>query len=75
MIILTERCEEFNVDEEAVTSLARRMSKLLLEADKLGLLLFGASGTPVLRKKGGGAQFDVAVLDGHCDGGDGGDEY
>jgi hypothetical protein len=41
----------------------------------MGLTVFGGSGSGTLRKSGGGAQNNVADLDGHFDGGDGGDVY
>lgn len=74
-----ELCKKFSLDPKKVASIARRISKAALEAEALGLEVFGGSGTGSLRYyaaevKGPGHN-DVASLDGCFDGGDGGDVY
>lgn len=69
------KCQEFGLDVKRVESIARRLSKAGAEARKMGLTVFGGSGTGALRTAGGGYQNNVAYLDGHFDGGDGGDVY
>lgn len=75
MHVNKDACERFGLDESKVASIARRISKAMIEAQAMGLIIFGGSGSGVLRKSGGGAQNNVANLDGNYDGGDGGDEY
>jgi hypothetical protein len=70
-----DACDRFGLDRKRVASIARRLSKAAREAERIGLMVFGGSGHGVLRKIGGGAQNNVADLDGYFDGGDGGDEY
>jgi len=73
--INAEACDRFGLDKVRVASIVRRLSKAAQDAEAMGLIVFGAAGTGLLRKSGGGAQNDVAALDGHFDGGDGGDVY
>jgi hypothetical protein len=70
-----DRCIALRLDPRRVASIARRLSRAARDAQVLGLTVFGASGTGVLRRVGQGSQSDVAQLDGNFDGGDGGDEY
>lgn len=71
-----ENCARFGLDPKAVASLARRFSRLGVEAQRLGIEVFGGSGAGSLRPLGaGGAQNTLAELLGHFDGGDGGDEF
>lgn len=74
MTINEERCVEFGLDVKKVTLLARRISKAIVEANKMGLILFGGAGSADLRKSGGSSGI-VADLDGRVDGGDGGDDW
>lgn len=79
MHVNEELCIKFGLDPKEVSSIARRLSRAAKEAEALGLEVFGGSGTGSLRywkaeMKGPGHN-DVAYLDGHFDGGDGGDVY
>lgn len=75
MIVYEDKCRAFGIDPARVEAIARRLSSAAVEARRLGLTVFGGSGSGVLRVMGGGAQNNVAELDGNFDGGDGGDEY
>ena len=79
MYIEEELCEEFGLDPKQVRSIAARLSKAAMEADKLGLEVFGGSGTGTLRfiraPKQGPGHSVVAGLDGYFDGGDGDDVF
>lgn len=68
-----DRCVAAGLNPRQVMSLARRLSRAAVEARKLGLTVFGGSGTGTLRLMGKGATGDVCTLDGSFDGGDGGD--
>lgn len=73
-----ERCEEFGLDRKKVAGLTRRISKAAREAHEMGLVVFGGSGAGTLRfnrSAFGGERTSVADLDGHFDGGDGGDSW
>lgn len=74
-----ERCEEFGLDPKKVASIARRLSRAATEAREMKLTVFGGSGSGSLRYHGDGKSGDVravvADLDGHFDGGDGGDVF
>jgi hypothetical protein len=69
------KCKEFGLDAKKVNSIARRLSSAARDAQEIGLCVFGASGSGSLRyhRVEGGAQTEVANLDGSFDGGDGGD--
>jgi hypothetical protein len=70
-----DKCREFGLDPKRVASIARRLSRAAKEAHVLGLKVFGGSGSGTLRVFGRGTSGNVADLDGHFDGGDGGDDY
>lgn len=72
-----EKCIASGLDPKRVASIARRISKAMIEARSMRLILFGGSGTGMLRIVGGGAQNNVAVLDpcSSYEGGDGGDVH
>jgi predicted amino acid dehydrogenase len=70
-----DRCVEHQLNRKRVESIARRISKAAMEAEKMGLKIFGGSGTGTLRVFGKGQSGEVARLYGQFDGGDGGDEY
>jgi len=74
----SQNCQEFDLDEKKVESIARRISKAAQEAKEMGLIIFGGSGSGSLRytlNQEQGASQEVAILDGFFDGGDGGDDY
>lgn len=74
MMINEDRCVVMGLDPKKVASIARRISKVALEAQTMGLTIFGGSGTGTLRHWGEhGQEAEVADLDGMFDGGDGGD--
>lgn len=76
MNVDTDRCVAFGLDPKEVRAIARRLSRAAMDAKKLGLVVFGSgTGTGLLRLASGGMAGDVAELDGHFDGGDGGDDY
>lgn len=68
------RCRNLGLDPLRVKSVARRISAAVQEANRMGLVLFGGSGTGDLRVSGG-SRGVVAVLEGRFDGGDGGDDF
>jgi hypothetical protein len=73
-----DKCEQFGLDPRKVASIARRLSRAALEAEAMGLTVFGGSGTGTLRYHRAGSvgqQNTVAKLDGGFDGGDGGDTF
>lgn len=77
MIYADEKsCRAAGVDPKKVESLARRLNKLGKEAEKMGLFIFGGSGTGTLRteKEYDHGQIVVGVISygGTWDGGDGG---
>lgn len=74
MMINEDRCVVMGLDPKKVASIARRISKAALEAQSMGLTVFGGSGNGTLRHWGEhGREGEVADLDGMFDGGDGGD--
>lgn len=75
MFVDHERIAQFGLDGKAVASIARRISKAALEAKRMGIGVFGGSGTGSMRLIGRGISGTVAELDGSFDGGDGGDDY
>ena len=79
MNIDQELCESFGLDPKRVKSIASRLSKAAKEAKEMGLTVFGGSGSGNLRFNGaelqGPGHSEVATLDGHFDGGCGGDVY
>lgn len=70
-----ERCVAHGLDPKEVQRIANRLSRAAVDARKLGLVIFGGSGSGSLRVIGGGKQNEVAALGRGFDGGDGGDEY
>lgn len=68
-----ERCRAEGLDPEKVDRLAAKLSKLLAEADKMGLYLFGGSGSGTLRLKGQLRAGEIATVNGYVDGGCGSD--
>jgi hypothetical protein len=75
MFVDDDKCNEFALDPKTIASIARRISKAAVEANALGLKVFGGSGSGTLRIFGKGTSGNVAMLDGTFDGGDGGDDY
>ena len=79
MFVYIDKCEEFGLDVKQVEKIARMLSRAGKEAGKLGLGIFGGSGHGSLRlftaDKQGPGHSEVASLDGHFDGGDGGDVF
>jgi len=61
------------LDSKRVLSLARRLSIAAIEAQNMGIKIFGGSGTGSLRfdTNDGRAALVIAKLDGNFDGGDG----
>ena len=80
--IYEEECKECNIDEVRVKKIANRLRNALLDAQKLGLQLFGGSGDADLRVAGTGLSYSIGVHTGrivvahlgvsNVDGGDGG---
>lgn len=76
MMVDDDACERFGLDPKAVTALARRLSRVGRDAQKMGLTIFGGSGSGTLRVTGeGGTRSIIADVDGSYDGGDGGDDF
>lgn len=79
MDVNIDLCERYGLDVKKVRSIATRLSKAALEAEKMGMEVFGGSGSGSLRYRGaelqGPGHSDVAHLDGIYDGGDGGDVF
>ncbi len=71
-----KECEAAGLDIKKVESIARRLSKVAMEAKEMGLEIFGGSGVGELRFRDDDVkgQLKVAYLDGDFDGGDGGQE-
>jgi len=74
MIIYNKECEQSGVDPKKVKAVAIRLQRAVKDANKLGLLVFGGSGSGTLRyeddfSKG---KLILADMDGSWDGGDGG---
>ena len=74
--VLEKECAYAGLDVKEVTAIARGLSKYAMRAQKLGLHIFGGSGTGQLRwDEDAIAHNDhaliVAILDGCFDGGDG----
>lgn len=79
MFVNEDKCREFGLDPRKVTSIASRLSRAAREADAIGLIVFGGTGSGSLRfsrsLRHGPEENEVALLDGSFDGGDGGDNY
>ena len=78
--VLEKECTYAGLDVKEVASIARGLSKYARKAEKLGLHIFGGSGTGQLRwEEDAMAHNDhvliVAFLDGHFTGGDGSAGY
>ena len=72
-----EECIAAGLDPKRVNTLAQRLSAVARDAKKMGLTIFGGSGTGTLRindkpHDSYSRPLVVAILDGHWDGGDGG---
>lgn len=84
MAVHSEECRAAGIDEKAVASIARRLQKAAIDAQRLGLVVFGGSGSGSLRAVNteysessssghcGTGKLVVADMDGSWDGGDGG---
>ena len=73
---LREGCIAARVSQKKVESLANRLEKLGKEAEKMGLHIFGSSGSGTVRTRdcGIGRSIIVArICAGYWDGGDGGE--
>jgi len=76
MFINEDECRAAGLDPKEVERIAKGLSRYAKQAHKLGLTVFGGSGTGTLRADdGGNGALVVAVLDGHIDGGDGGTNF
>lgn len=73
MYINEEEIESVGLDPKKVLSLARRLSNAALEAQNLGIKIFGGSGNGTLRfdTNDGKAALVLAHMNGNFDGGDG----
>lgn len=70
--INSAECEAAGVDEKEVKRIAAGISRYAKQAQKLGIGLFGGSGTGTLRFDDGAEEkLILAYLDGFFDGGDG----
>jgi len=78
MQIYKDECIEAGLDIKQVQSIAMRISRALRDAHKLGIILFGGSGSGSLRFQDERAaelgSLIVADVDGFVDGGDGGSD-
>ncbi|MEQ8504631.1 MAG: hypothetical protein RIB80_04845 [Rhodospirillales bacterium] len=74
MHVSIDECEAAGLDPDVVERIAKRLSKAALEADELGLTIFGGTGDGSLRfrERGSDHCLIVASLNGTFDGGDGG---
>lgn len=71
-----DECAAAGLDPEAVKGIARRISRAALDARRLGLTVFGGSGSGSLRfDDGGNGPLIVADLGGSFDGGDGAENF
>ena len=70
-----KECEKAGLDPDEVERIAKGLSRYGKQADKLGLGIFGGSGSGTLRFRDNhdpeGRALVVAVIDGDVDGGDG----
>ncbi len=75
MAIENEReCEAAGLDLKKVRSIASRIERAALEAQAMGIQVFGGSSTGTLRfDDGKGPPLIIAVMDGNWSGGDGGE--
>lgn len=73
MFVNEAECAAAGLDPKVVRSIARRLSKAAKEAQKLGITIFGGSGTGSLRFSDDPRKsaLEIAYLDGTFDGGDG----
>jgi hypothetical protein len=76
-IVNARECEVAGVDEDRVTNLARKLALLAIQAESMGLTIFGGAGHADFRKREstdgtGGALIVAQILVGNWDGGDGG---
>lgn len=74
MYVNEDECEAAGLDPKEVERIAKGLSRYAREARKLGIEIFGGSGTGSLRFDDGKppGRLIIAFLDGHFDGGDGG---
>lgn len=71
-----DECRKAGLDIKKVASIARRISKAAREAEEIGIIIFGGSGSGSLRFNDKpdeleGRPLVLAYLDGCIDGGDG----
>jgi hypothetical protein len=68
-----DECDAAGLDTKEVERIARGISRYTKQAQKLGIQVFGGTGSGSLRfDDGNGGRLVVADLDGNFDGGDGG---
>lgn len=71
-MIFHDECHAAGLDPKEVRKIADGLSRYARQAEKLGICIFGGSGTGSLRfKDGEDGSLVIADLDGHFDGGDG----
>lgn len=72
MLVNEDECKSAGLDIKKVESISRRLSKAAMEAQEMGLTVFGGSGTGTLRfHDGQDRSLIVSYLNGDFDGGDG----
>lgn len=67
-----DECEAAGLDQDKVRRIAKGLSRYAKEAEELGIMVFGGSGSGSLRFDDGGSGYlIIADLDGRFSGGDG----
>jgi len=75
MIVNEEECEKAGVDVRRVASIARRISRAALEAQTMGIQIFGGDCGELRFDEGNNkGALKLASLDGSFDGGDGAED-
>ena len=74
MDVNIKECEAAGLDPKDIKRIAKGLSRYSKQADELGMIIFGGSGTGTLRFQDDDNKGDliIAYLDGWYDGGDGG---
>lgn len=73
MYVNEDECKAAGVDAKEVKRIAKGLSRYARQAEKLGINIFGGSGTGSLRSEDGESRkLVLAYLDGDFGGGDGG---
>lgn len=75
MMLMEDECRAAGVDPKAVAAIARRIERAAKDANRLGLKIFGGSGSGDIRTSANSISdrpLILAQMEGPWDGGDGG---